>query len=169
MFRKIMWQPTIINALIAAAIFCIPAGIYIYKADYTASWLLYLGSALFFFTIAFHTYLDSKKRGGDESTVALVFASHITTLAGVLISTIACFLMLTFLIPGFMEHHTADKILENAPPNTIKGNTNGLSMYVFIAATIINFTGGSFASITIPFYAKRNQTKDNRQPVPFQQ
>ena len=169
MFRKIIWRSTLISSIIAATLFCIPAGLYIYYADYSMSWILYLGSVLFFFTIAIHTYSDSKKRGGNESTVALVFSSHVATICGVILATSVCFLLLTLLIPGFLHTGPADKILEKAPANTINGKTNGLGLYVFIASTVINFSGGSFASITIPFYAKRNQTKDNREPVPLHQ
>jgi hypothetical protein len=169
MFKKIDIKTTLISASIAAILFCIPAFIYIYKADYTKSWLLYFGSFLFFIVMWVHTMHDSKKRGENESTVALVFASHVTTIAGVILSTFFCFLILVALVPGYLDGGMADKILTGEPANIIKDKTNGLSFEVFIAATIINFSVGSFTGIILPFYSKRNQVRDSREPTPLHQ
>jgi hypothetical protein len=169
MFSKVNWRSTIIAGAIAALLYCITAFIYIQQADYTQSWILFLGAGLFFFTMAIHTVKESRKRGGNESTVALVFESHVTTIVGIILSSVICFILLSILVPGYLEPGITDKVLANEPRDSIADKTNGLSFNVFIGATVLCFSGGSIAGITIPFYAKRNQTKDNREPVPLHQ
>lgn len=168
MFKKVDFKSTIISAVIAAVLFCVPVVAYISSASYRQSWLLYLGSFLFLIVIWVHTMLDNKKRDMNESTVAMVFASHMATIAGVIVSCLLCFILLVLLVPGYLEPGTADKTLVGEPANIVQDKTDGLSLDVFIAATIINFSVGSFAGIILPFYTKRNQTKDPRQPTPLQ-
>lgn len=169
MFKKINWSSTLITASIAATLYCVPALAYIVMADYTQSWILFLGAGLFFFTMAYHTYSESTRRGGNESTVALVFDSHVTTVVAIIISCIVCFILLSFLIPGYLSAGDAGKALVNEPPNDQQGKADSLGFKVFVGATILCFAGGSIAGITVPFYAKRNQTKDNKEPVPLKQ
>lgn len=167
MFKKIDWISTVKWATAAAVLFCIPALIYILHADYTLSWILFLGSGIFLFVNAFHNVWESIGRGGDESTVALVFAAHVTVIIGIIISCIICFLLLVAFVPGYLSAGPATKLLVNEPATTLMDKTNGLSFNLFIAATVLNFAGGSIAGITVPFYSKRNQTKDNKEPVPL--
>jgi len=161
MFKKINWKYTFISAFIAAFLFCICAFIFINKADYTVSWILYLGSVMFFFTMAITTVKENRKRGGDESTVSLVFASLVTTFVGIIISVITCFILLMIMDKGFIFPGTATKVLQEAPPASIQGKTGGLAFKVFFAATVLCLFGGSIASVTLPFYTKRNQTKQS--------
>lgn len=169
MFKKIDFRTTLITAITGAVLFCIPVSIYIADATYRQSWLLYMGSFLFFIVIGVHTLRDNKKRMGNESTIALVFASHAATVAGVLLATFFSFLLLVLLVPGYLHSGMADKTFADEPVNIIHDKTNGLSFQVFIAATIINFSVGSFTGIILPFYSKRNQTKDSREPTPLHQ
>jgi hypothetical protein len=164
MFKKINFRRTLVAGSIAALLFCIPAYIFIKQAEYKQSWILFLGSSFFLVVMAINTYLDIKKRGGDESTVTMVFAAHMATLAGVLIACIICFILLAVMVPGYLVHGIPGKVLADVPPNAIEDKTNGLSFQLFMAATIINFAGGSFAGITIPFYAKNNQTRNSKAP-----
>lgn len=167
MLQKVNIRATIITAIIAALVFCVPASIYISRASYRDTWLLYLGSFLFFITIWVHTMMDSLRRKNNESTVALIFASHMATIAGIILSCLACFILLTVMVPGYLQPGMADKVLTGEPANTIIDKTDGMSLDIFMAATIINFSVGSFAGIVLPFYMKRNQTRDRRRPTPF--
>ena len=169
MFQKVNIRATLTAAFIAALLFCIPAFIYISKASYRASWLLYLGSFLFFATIWIHTMIDSNKRKDNESTVVLVFASHMATIAGIILCCLGCFIMLLILVPGYLQPGVPGKVLTGEPANTLVDKTGGLSIYVFMAATIINFAVGSFTGIILPFYMKRNQARDKRRPTPLHQ
>lgn len=168
MFRKIDWRYSIVSAVIAATLFCICAFIYITKADYSVSWILFLGSVLYFFTVATVTVMDNFKRGGNESTVAMVFASHVITILGILISAIVCLIMLTVIDPGTMGFGAPEKVMTGNPPSSIQGRTGGLVFRIMFAAVVLNFFGGSIAGVTIPFYSKRNQTKDDKAPTPLE-
>lgn len=169
MFRKIDVRSTAIAATIAAVLFSLMACVYILNANYTMSWLLYIGNVLFGIVMWIHTLRDNKKRGENESTVALVFSSHVATIAGIILSCVLCFLLLVILVPGYLGGGMADKTLTNEPVNIVKDKTDGLSFEIFLAATIINFSAGSFTGIILPFYSKRNQTRDQRDPAPLHQ
>jgi hypothetical protein len=159
----------LISGAIAAMLFCVPEYIFIVNADYRQSWLLYMGSFLFLIVMWIHILRDSKKRGNNESTVALVFSSHVTTIVGILFAVLLSFILLATLIPGYLGSGEAGKQLIHEPPNIVRDKTDGLSFEVFMAATIINFSVGSFAGIVLPFYAKRNQSKDRKDPAPLHQ
>jgi len=124
---------------------------------------------MFMIAMWVHTIVDSKDRGNNESTVALVFASHMATIAGIIFSCLLSFLLLLILIPGYMGPGNTDKALADDPANTIHDKTNGLSFNIFMAATVINFCVGSFTAIILPFYLKRNQTRDSKTPTPLHQ
>ena len=169
MFKKVNIGTTLVAGITAGVLFSIPVFFYIQSARYSDSWLLYLGSFLFLSVIAIHTYRDNLNREKNESTIALVFASHMATLVGIICACLLSFTMLWAMVPGYLEAGAADKALTGEPINTIRDKTDGLSIDVFMAATLINFSVGSIVGIVLPFYTKRNQTKDNREPTPFHQ
>lgn len=169
MLQKINIRATIISAILAAIVFCVPASIYINRASYRDTWLLYLGSFLFFVVIWVHTMIDSSRRKHNESTVAMVFASHVVTIAGIILSCLACFILLLLMVPGYLQPGTPEKILTGEPANSLIDKTDGLSFDIFFAATFINFSVGSFTGIVLPFALKRNQARDKRKPTPFHQ
>jgi hypothetical protein len=169
MLKKLNIKLTLISGAIAAILFIIPVYIYIRRADYQQSWLLYLGSIMFMIAMWVHTIRDSKQRGNNESTVALVFASHMATIAGIIFSCLLSFLLLLVFIPGYVQPGDTGKTLVEEPANTIHDKTDGLSFNIFMAATVINFSVGSFTGIILPFYLKRNQTRDNKAPTPLHQ
>jgi len=167
MLRKVNIFRTVISGLIAAALFSILVYVFISDNTYTNSWLLYFGSFLFLVVIWIHTIRENKKQSENESTVALVFISHMATIAGIIFSVVLSFLLLSLLVPGYLDQGNADQVMRQEPANVIKDKTDGLSFQVFFAATVINFAVGSFAGIILPFYSKRNQTKDPKDPSPL--
>jgi hypothetical protein len=169
MFKKINLVSSLIYGAVAALLASIPIFFYIQDASYTQSWLIYLGSFFFAVVIAIHTLTVNKKRGGNESTVFMVFESHVTTLIGVVVACVICFLLLTALVPGYLSEGPAGKVMTDAPPNSLEDKTNGLSFKVFMGAILFNFSMGSFVSLVFPFYSKRNQKKDSREPTPLHQ
>lgn len=169
LLNKVNIRATLITGVIAAFLFSIPVFIYLNEATYRSSWLLYSGSFLFLIVIWLHTFFDSQRRQHNESTVALVFNSHLATITGIIFSCLLCFLLLVIMVPGYLSPGMADKIQTGEPVNTIKDKTGGLSFEVFMAATFINFSVGSFTSIVLPFSLKRNQAKDAKEPTPLHQ
>lgn len=169
LFRKVNKKATLITGVIAGLLFCIPVLFFISDAAYRDSWLIYVGSFLFFITIWIHTLIDSRKRAHNESTVALIFASHMATLLGIVVACIGSFILLSIMVPGYLTSANPDHVLSGEPTNTIEDRTNGLSFQVFLAATFINFSVGSFSAIILSFAAKKNQKRDQRDPAPLHQ
>ena len=166
MFKKVNWIATLSAGLIGALAFSIPMFIFVRFSNYRQSWLLYLGSFLFMIVMWIHTTRESKKKANNENTVALTFASHMATIAGVIISFLISLLVLWIFAPGFFANHEAAN-LENAPANIGATKNDGLGLTVFLTATVVNFSVGSFVGIILPFYLKRNQTRDNKAPTPL--
>lgn len=158
-FKKINIPATLRAGIIAALLFCIPAFFFIRRSSYIQSWLLYLGSFLFLVVIFIHTLTDCKRRRG-ETTSSLIFASHVATLTGILFACLLCFILLSALVPGYLQPGQTAKALTNDPVNSIHDKTNGLSFQVFMAATIINFSVGSFTGIMLPFTTKIIRKRD---------
>ena len=167
MLRKVNIYRTTKSGLIAASLFSIPVYFFIRDSTYTDSWLLFLGSFLFLVVIWVHTIRENKKRSENESTIALAFLSHVATLTGIVFSVLFSFILLSLLVPGYLGHGNADQLFTGEPVNVIKDKTDGLSFEVFFAATVINFSVGSFAGIILPFYSKKNQTRDPKDPSPL--
>src|SRR5688572_30021065 len=115
LLRKVNLWATLISGGIAGVAFSIPVFFYIIYAEYRASWLLYLGCFLFFLVIWVHTLTDSRRRSHNESTVALVFASHMATLTGIAVACLLSFLMLSTMIHGYLTSHVPDKVLTGEP------------------------------------------------------
>jgi hypothetical protein len=169
MLKKVNVRRTLIASLAASLLFAISVIFYIHFNTYRQTWLLYLGSFLFFVVIWIHTIRESKLRTQSESTVALAFVSHVATLSGIFLSCIWCFIILSLMVKGYLHSGNAAHPMTDEPANVIKDKTDGLSFQVFFAATIINFSVGSFTGIVLPFYTKRNQTRDNEAPTPLHQ
>jgi hypothetical protein len=168
MFKGVNIKRVLQYAVIAAVLFSIPLFFYVRTATYRSSWLLYVGSFLFFIVIVLFTLRDNQAKGGNASTVSMVYASHIATIVGVILCCIMCFVFLSVLIPGYLSEGPAKVVSPDTPINEIHDKTNGLSFRSFAGALILNFSFGSFASILFPFTIKRNQTKDSREPFPLQ-
>lgn len=169
MLRKVNIRSTIISAIISGVVFAFPTYFFIRSNAYEQAWLLYLGSFLFFIEAWRHTLQENKLRRENESTVALVFISHVTTIAGVVVACVLSFILLALMVPGFIGPTDPQQGMIGEPANTIQGKTDGLAFKVFLSAAVINFSVGSFAGLVLPFYAKRNQVKDSKDPSPLHQ
>jgi len=160
MFKRIHWRQYVPFAVIAAIVYCIPVFFFIREANYTQSWLLYVGNFLFLFVIVAFLVSFNRKRNENAGSVTMVAAGHITTIMGILSALVLSALLLVIFIPGIF-HAEAGKVLQNAPANTEHGNTNGLVFKVFANAIVGNMATGSFVSIMLPFTLKGDQTKES--------
>jgi hypothetical protein len=167
MFKKIDIKSNVINGIIAGILFSICVFLYIRETDYVDSWIVYVGSFLFFVVIVIDVLRFNKRRGKNANTVTMLFSSHVTTIIGVLVAVILSFILLSLMVPGYLESGQAGVAAPDAPTNTIKDKTNGLSWRIFLSATIFNFSLGSFAGIMFPFTIKRNQTRNSGEPFPL--
>ena len=116
MFRKVNFFSTFRSAVIAAMLFIVPVYFFIRDGLYRESWLLYLGSFLFLGVIWIHTLRENKVRGENESTVAMVFISHVATIAGIILASIFSFILLSIMVPGILKaDRRTDHWLESQP------------------------------------------------------
>lgn len=145
--------------IISAIAFCIPMIIFVATNDYTKTWYLYIGNALFLVAVCFYMLQFSKMKHENASTQTMMAAGHITTIFGIILSVIVSAITL-----GFYGAF-GDTTLDTAPSEVGNGVTQGMVFFVFMNATIGNFCGGSFSSIIVPYTAKRDQTKDKKSEV----
>jgi hypothetical protein len=88
-----------------------------------------------------------------------------TTITGIIISTIVAVIALLIFVPDILSSGQSDTVLENAPSTTGTGKTHGLVFMLFMNAIIGNLVAGSLPSIILSYTAKRDQTKDRKSEV----
>jgi hypothetical protein len=73
--------------------------------------------------------------------------------------------LLILYVPDIFGSGTSDTVMENSHITTSGGRTDGLVFMLYMNAIIGNFAAGSFASIILPYTARRNQKKDKHSKV----
>ena len=165
MFKREYLSSYIKWGIIAAICFCIPLIIFIRSNEYTATWWLYVGNALFLVAIAVYMLQFNKMQNENASTQTMIAAGHIATAMGIILSCIVAAIALSIFFPDIFSSGKSDAAMTDAPAQMGTGKTNGLVFAVFMNAIIGNLCGGSFASVMIPYTARKNQTKDRKSEV----
>lgn len=165
MFQKKFLASYIKYGVAAAILYCITVIIFLKSADFTSTWWLFVGNALFLCAIVAHVLAFNRLRNENDSTQNLVAAGHIATVVGIILSCIITAILLFSFVPDIFSAGKSDTVLENAPAQTGSGKTNGLIFILAMNTIIGNFCGGSVASIIVPFTAIRNQMKDRKSKV----
>jgi hypothetical protein len=161
MFKSLDFALTIKTAAIAALAFAVPVFFYIRDTRYAESWLLYLGSFLFFVVIGIHTLFFNHGIKGNTNTMATIFESEIVTIMGIVIAVVLSLILLSIMVPGYLFGH-AGRIAPDSPANTIHDKTNGLSFRILAGAVLINFAFGSFAATMFSFTIKQGNERDSK-------
>ncbi len=152
MLKNIHWKSIFPAALTAALLFSFFTFFFILQADYTSTWLLYLGNVFFIFTLA-SFFIFFKNDANDHGTASsTIFRGMVTTFTGILMSVILVFILLLIVMPGFIESGTPSHVLQGEPPAALEGKTNGLVFKVFMAAIVLNFFGGAIISVIFSVY-----------------
>ncbi len=136
-------------ALAAALVYSIPVYFFITEADYTRSWLLYLGNFLFMIVIGTYLFFISRIRQKNPGMFGLMLTGEKQVLRSTALALLLSFILLLILIPGLLESGIAGRVIINKPANTIHDKTNGLDVMVIANAVIGNISSGSFASIIL--------------------
>ena len=165
MFKKEYLSSYLRWGIISAVAFCIPMVIFLTQKDYAATWWLFVGNALFLVVIAMYMLAFNKGQNENASTQTMLAVGHTATVVGILVSCIVALILLFVFVPDIFSSGTSESALPDAPAQTGTGKTHGLIFFLFMNATIGNFCGGSFASIIIPYTARKNQTKDKKTEV----
>jgi uncharacterized membrane protein len=159
MFKNLKIVPVVTYAVVAAVLFAIPLIIFLQDTTFSHAWLLYLGNFLFMCAIAVYMIRFNAKKDENAATTSLLSTGHLVTVLGVIISVILAFIALSVFVPGLFTS-SPDKVLENAPAQEEGRATNGLVFMVFMNAIVGNVSTGSFVSIILAYYQKRDQTKE---------
>ena len=154
MFKGINLKPYITHALMAALLYCLPVIFFLKAADYTRAWELYIGNFLFLLVIVLFLFTFNKKRDENAGTLLMLTASSITTILGTIAAVILGLGLLLIFVPGLLQSGTPDKVLINAPGNSVLDKTDGLVFMVISNAIIGNVSSGLFVSIIFPFSMK---------------
>ncbi len=155
MFKKEYFFSYIKWGALAALAYCILMISFIRSDAFSGAYLMYIGNVLFLIVIALYMLFFNKGQAENASTQTMTAAGHIATAVGIIISCIVAAIAVAVFIPS-------DTVLANAPAVTGTGKTHGLIFMVFMNTIIGNLAGGSFASIILPFSARKDQTKDKK-------
>jgi hypothetical protein len=146
-----------IFGLIAAMFYSAAAFVFIQKAVYTESWVLYVGNFAFMVVIACFLFYVSNLKDNNSSTLSLIVSGEKTVLVGMVAAALLSFILLVILVHGLLGTGTPGKVITEKPANTITDRTNGLDFMLIMNALIGNFVTGSFVSVMLPASLKRNQ------------
>ena len=165
MFRSINFRTAFRSSLIAAILYSIAVFIYLKNTNYSSTWLIYAGSFLFFLVIIVHTIFFNKVKGEGATTATRIFSSFVVTMMGGIIACIISFILLIVMVPDYLGKGPAGKESANTPANEVFDKTNGLSFRIFMGASLMNITFGSFVSILYPFSIRKDPEKDEGEPL----
>ncbi len=130
-------------AIIAAVLYCIPVAFFLKNEQYSQTWLLYVGNALFLISLfVFGTIYAVKK---SESTKS--YNGIIVTILGVVFSCVLVFLLIFIFAPGIFNIGSSKDILQQTPAAVGTSNSQGILFFLFADAIIGNFSAGSFSAL----------------------
>jgi len=160
MFKKYKLTNYIKYSIISAVLFCITVAIFVSCKNYASTWWLYVGNALFMLGVIYFIFSFNKTKNEDATTSSMIVGGHIITVMGIVISCIVSYILLIVFVPGIFASGETSTTVANAPAAIDTGKTDGLVFMVFMNAIVGNVATGSFASIILPYTAKRDQTKE---------
>lgn len=146
--------------LLAAFMYCIPLFFFIKSDQFESIWLLYLGNILFGLAVALFMLFHIQKRKNGSSTISMLTAGILVSLAGIILSAIVAILLLMVLVPHFGETAAQQTLPADKQVQEIAHNKSNLTLTVYMDLIIANIAAGAFASVIFAYVAKYNQTKD---------
>ena len=156
MTRNPLLKTQIGFALAATLVYVLPVYFFIGKADYTLSWLLFVGNMLFMVVIGCFLFYLNRSLFRPYRMMPMLIAGHKQVLRSVACSLIAGIILLIIMAPG--------KFMINKPANTIHDKTNGLDFMVIINSILGNFFTGSFISVILAASLTDQKKKSKQAP-----
>lgn len=161
MFKGHPLKSYVVYSVTAAIVYSIAAFIYLRNDTFRSAWVLFIGNALFACCIVAFIFSLNRKENENASIGKMVFAGHITTVMGIIISCIIA-IILFFLLPEISygaEHGGINATLHHAPPQLRSGKRNEYLLTLMLNAVIGNISAGSVISIILPWATKKNSDK----------
>ena len=151
------------SAVLTAILSALPMLFYIKDARFSETWLLYLGDALFLFSMfVVIFFLNKTFSNQNTSTGSIIAAGIIITLIAIAIICLVALLLFMIYVPGIFDKTVSAGQLTQAPANIVEDKTSGLLFIVFMNAIFGNFSAGAFASLLMAYSATRNQKGDRK-------
>lgn len=146
-------------SILPAVLASIPMIFFIKDARFSQTWLLYLGDAIFLFSMIVVILMLSKTANHNAGTMSLLIAGLAITVFSIIIIFFITFILLIIFIPGLF-HSGSTEGLEKPPANMVFDKTHGLMYVLFMNAFFGTAAAGSFVSTILSYTAKRNQKTD---------
>lgn len=159
MFKTPFLRTNLIFGLLAGLIYCIPVFFFIQQANYTQTWLLYLGNFLFMVIIIVYLIFISKLKNENSGTVSLIVTGEKEVIFATLVAVILSFILLAVFIRGFFGNGIPGKVLSDRPVSIIHDRTHGLDFMVLTNAVTGNLVTGSFMSVILPASLRKYRRK----------
>ena len=153
-------------AIPAAIVYCIMAGIFLYKDSYKLSYFLYIGNVLFgIVTLLF--LVNYNKKTVPNSKAKYLAASAITAVIGILISIVVIFIVMAIIRPdGYDSVSLTSKALKY-PAAALEGDTHPLIYVLLMDAVFGNIGISSFLSFMLPYTPKSNESPETAAVSPI--
>lgn len=141
-------------SIFSAVLYCIPVVFFLRDKKFSDTWLLFLGNALFLFSIFVFGAIYARKKNNETATVFNGFA---VTFIGVIFSCILILLLAFVFAPNVYHLGSSNEVLQQTPSAITKKNEHGLLFIMLSNALIGNFCAGSFATIIAKSSAEKEK------------
>lgn len=134
----------------AAAGFLVGEVIFVQSDSFHAAWWLYMGNFFFLFFLFLYVRKLTRKPPQRFSAMTMLMSGHLATVAGIAVACVLSVLAMLMMRPDALDF----------APAASGGKGRGVLFMVFLNATFVNFSVGSFMSIVSSYAIKWNQTRD---------
>ena len=167
--RRIMRNPTFdrrhlteyfLFGLLAAVLYSIPMEFFLASDRYENFYYLYIGSGLFMVAIFYHTFRLIDRPYDKNRAVSMMMSGLLTTITGVIISSIIVFISVFAFFPDLFSTHQVVDMVQDAPATGQPKYPSDLLFMILGVTIIVNMLIGAFVAVITSYASKRDQTRD---------
>lgn len=133
--------------ILSGIFYSISVWLYLYGREFREGWIMYVGSAFFAFVIMLYIVKLWQEKADLRKSIKNVYAGHIATLTGVVVSII-----LTILLCSIFKSELSSSVGGLMHP----GRKSSQNFLIFLPGITVNFFAGSFISLLIGYAMKWN-------------
>ncbi len=113
---------------------------------------MYIGSAFFMFIVMLYLIKVSQTKDENASSKTMIFAGHMTVVAGIIMSVFFCLIL---------NHNYNSEFLAAQHLTMPSSHLNAGDLFrLFLPGIFVNFLGGSFISLMAGYAIKWNHSKN---------
>ncbi len=155
----------LLHGFLAALVYIIPTGYFLYNTQYANFYYLFIGNILFMFVIGFYVSKLINREYEGKRSVIMFTAGLWAIIVGIALSIIFCVIAMLIFFPDFFGWHRTSQLIQNAPAEYSNHYSTGVLLFLLFNIILCNVTAGCFASLMVAFAGKKNQTKDKVAPL----